>query len=187
MRIISGKFKGKKLLIPKDNYTRPLKDVVKESIFNILHHSKLLNCNLSGSNVLDLFSGVGTFGLECISRNSKHVTFFENHYPALKILRKTIENLNCSKKTRIINKDVFNLKNTKTSLGYYEFIFLDPPFKEIRIKFLLNMLKEENILRKNSIILVHREREISVELPKDFKILINKNYGRSKILFGKFY
>ena len=78
MRIISGNFRGKKLLISKDKNTRPLKDNVKESIFNILEHSKLINYKISNSNILDLFSGFGSFGLECISRNSKHVTFFEN-------------------------------------------------------------------------------------------------------------
>ena len=70
MRIISGIFKGKKLIIPKDKHTRPLKDNVKESIFNILEHSNLINYKISNSNVLDLFSGVGSFGLECISRLS---------------------------------------------------------------------------------------------------------------------
>ena len=69
MRIIAGNFKGKKLLTPNDKFTRPLRDVVKESIFNILQHSKILKINLINSNVLDLFSGVGTFGLECLSRN----------------------------------------------------------------------------------------------------------------------
>ena len=77
MRIIAGNLRGKKLFIPNDNFTRPLKDAVKESIFNILKHSKLLNCDLLNSSILDLFSGVGTFGLECISRNSKHVTFLK--------------------------------------------------------------------------------------------------------------
>ena len=79
MRIISGNFKGKKLLIPNDNLTRPLRDTVKESIFNILEHSNLIKIQLYDSRILDLFSGIGSFGLECISRYSKHVTFFENH------------------------------------------------------------------------------------------------------------
>ena len=64
MRIISGNFKGKKIILPKDNLTRPLKDLTKESIFNIIKHSKLLNIELKNSNILDLFSGVGSFGLE---------------------------------------------------------------------------------------------------------------------------
>ena len=76
MRIISGTFKGKKILEPKDFKTRPLKDLTKESIFNIIRHSKKLNVNLEESNVLDLFSGVGSFGLECLSRGAKKVVFF---------------------------------------------------------------------------------------------------------------
>ena len=79
MRIISGNFKGKKILQPKDKLTRPLKDLTKESIFNILKHSILLNIELESSNILDLFSGVGSFGLECLSRGAKNVTFIESY------------------------------------------------------------------------------------------------------------
>ncbi len=186
MRIIAGDLRGKKLLIPNDNFTRPLKDAVKESIFNILQHSKLLNCDLSNSSILDLFSGVGTFGLECISRNSKHVTFFENHLPAIKMLKKNIQNLNCFSKTKIIEKDVFSLEKLNTDIKNYEFIFLDPPFKEIRIKFLLNMLKNKKVFKKESIVLIHRDKNTLDHFPEDFKVIIDKKYGRSRILFGKF-
>ena len=87
MRIISGSFKGKKILLPKDKLTRPLKDLTKESIFNILKHSKLLNVELESSNILDLFSGVGSFGLECLSRGAKNVTFLES-YKCIKCFKK---------------------------------------------------------------------------------------------------
>ncbi len=76
MRIISGQFKGKKLLKPNDQKTRPLKDLVKESLFNIIKHSKKLNINLEESNILDLFAGVGSFGLEALSRGAKNVLFY---------------------------------------------------------------------------------------------------------------
>ena len=88
MRIISGKFKGKKLFLPSDKNTRPLKDMVKESIFNLLEHSNKFDLRLSNSSVLDLFSGCGSFGIECISRGSKNVYFFENYLKALEILKK---------------------------------------------------------------------------------------------------
>ena len=65
MRIISGFFKGKKIFEPNDIKTRPLKDLTKESIFNILNHSKKFNVELKNSVILDLFSGVGSFGIEC--------------------------------------------------------------------------------------------------------------------------
>ena len=67
MRIISGKFKGKSINFLKNSITRPLKDSVKENIFNILAHSPEIKIKIENSNVLDLYSGVGSFGLECIS------------------------------------------------------------------------------------------------------------------------
>ncbi len=186
MRIISGNLKGKKLLIPRDEVTRPLRDAVKESLFNLLQHSKVLNFELHNSDVLDLFSGVGTFGLECISRNCKHVTFFENHSPALEMLKRNIKNLRCDTKTKIIEKDVYQLPKIKIELEKFDIIFLDPPFKDKDISILLEIIKEKSLLKKNGIILIHREEKILDIFPKDFNILVNKIYGRSKIIFGKF-
>ena len=100
MRIISGSFKGKKILLPKDKLTRPLKDLAKESIFNILKHSKLLNIELESSNVLDLFSGVGSFGLECLSRGAKNVTFMESYTDVLSVLKKNIDNYKSAKSNK---------------------------------------------------------------------------------------
>ena len=71
MRIISGFLKGKKIDFLKSTTTRPLRDFVKESIFNVMQHSTLINVSLDGANVLDLYSGVGSFGIECISRGAK--------------------------------------------------------------------------------------------------------------------
>ena len=80
MRIISGLFKGKKILVPKDIKTRPLKDLTKESIFNVIVHSQKFKIDLENSNILDLFSGVGSFGIECLSRGAEKVTFVENFW-----------------------------------------------------------------------------------------------------------
>ena len=78
MRIIGGNLRGKKILTPTDKSTRPLRDLVRESIFNIIEHSKNEFVNLNRAKVLDLFSGTGSFGLECISRGAAKVYFFEN-------------------------------------------------------------------------------------------------------------
>ena len=88
MRIIAGNFKGKKILQPKDKKTRPLKDLTKESIFNILTHSNKFSTRLQNANVLDLYSGVGSFGLECLSRGSSHLTFIENYSHVLSYFEK---------------------------------------------------------------------------------------------------
>ena len=110
MRIISGKFKGKKILEPNDLNTRPLKDLTKESIFNIIKHSNKFTINLENSEILDLFSGTGSFGIECISRGAKFVTFVENYSGILPILKK---NLVKTKKLKLRKIRKKNLRKQK--------------------------------------------------------------------------
>ena len=74
-RIISGKFRGKKINLPNDKTTRPLRDLVKEALFNVIKHSNKINIDLKDSVILDLFSGSGSFGLEAISRGAKKCLF----------------------------------------------------------------------------------------------------------------
>ena len=75
MRIIAGRLKGTILHLPKDKSTRPLKDLVRESIFNLLSHSNKISLKLENSNILDLYAGTGSFGLECLSRQADRVCF----------------------------------------------------------------------------------------------------------------
>ena len=93
MRIVGGYLKGRKILNTLDKSTRPLKDLVRESIFNILEHSKGQLPKLNNSYVLDLFSGTGSFGIECLSRGARKVIFFENYFNSIKILKKNIISL----------------------------------------------------------------------------------------------
>ena len=185
MRIIAGQFKGRKILEPTDKKTRPLKDLVKESIFNIINHSKKFDLNLKNSNVLDLFSGVGSFGLEALSREANSVIFVENYQVSLLILKKNIKNFKLKEKCKIINADIFNDLNFKTLKKKINIIFLDPPFKEKNISLILSKIKEANILDKNGIIIIHRNFKENDLFP-ELKILEEKKYGLSKILFCKF-
>ena len=184
MRIISGNFKGKKILLPKDKLTRPLKDLTKESIFNILKHSKLLNIELESSNVLDLFSGVGSFGLECLSRGAKNVTFLESYADVLSVLKKNINNLNQQNQTKVIEKDIFAENTLKLLNDKFDIIFMDPPYKEKKLFFLLNVITELELLNNGGIIIIHRHKKEEDDLPKEFNLILEKNYGISKIIFG---
>jgi len=184
MRIISGNFKGKKILLPKDKLTRPLKDLTKESIFNILKHSKLLNIELESSNTLDLFSGVGSFGLECLSRGAKNVTFMESYTDVLSVLKKNINNLNQQNQTKVIEKDIFAENTLKLLNDKFDIIFMDPPYKEKKLFFLLNVITELELLNNGGIIIIHRHKKEEDDLPKEFNLILEKNYGISKIIFG---
>ena len=185
MRIISGNFKGKKILLPKDKLTRPLKDLTKESIFNIIKHSKLIDTSIENSNILDLFSGVGSFGLECLSRGAASVTFLESYKEVLTVLKENIENLKQQDFSNIIEKDIF-VENTLISLNNkFDIIFMDPPYKEKKIADLLNTIIKLKLLKDNGIIVIHRHKKEKDIFPNKFNIVINKNYGISKIIFGK--
>ncbi len=183
MRIISGYFKGKKILNPNDLKTRPLKDLTKESIFNIIEHSSKFKINLENSEILDLFSGTGSFGIECLSRGVRYVTFVENYVGILPILKKNINSLKSIKNYSIIEKDILNNFNFKNLKKQFDIIFLDPPYKEKQLKKILFSLIEEKILKLEGIIIIHRHKRQTDNLPNTIKILEEKKYGISKILF----
>ena len=183
MRIISGKFKGKKILEPKDLNTRPLKDLTKESIFNIIQHSNKFKINFENSEILDLFSGTGSFGIECISRGAKFVTFVENYKEILPILKKNLANLKLVSNYSIIEKNIFDNFNLKEFEKQFDIIFLDPPYKEKNLKDVLLYLIDEKILKLGGIIIIHRHKKQIDTLPNQIKILEEKRYGISKILF----
>jgi len=172
--------------MPNDKTTRPLKDMAKESIFNILTHAKYVNFHLKDSKVLDLFSGIGSFGLECISRGSKFVFFLENYPPVLEILKKNILNLECENKSKVIDIDAFKINsNTFEEDQKFQIIFCDPPYKEKKIELLLKNIIEMNILEKSGIIIIHRKKGDLNTYPKKFKVIDIKNYGLSTFVFGK--
>ena len=187
MRIIGGKFKNKKILLPSDKLTRPLKDIVRESIFNVIEHSNLIENEILNSSILDLYSGSGSFGLECLSRGASRVDFCENYPPTFEILKKNLNHLNCANHADIYNDTVFNfIKNLKKNNIKYDFIFMDPPYKEKLLSELLKEIFEANILSKKGIIIIHRHKNEKDDFQKFFKILEEKKYGISKIIFGKF-
>ena len=185
MRIISGKYKGKKLFLPKDKNTRPLKDLVKLSIFNLLDHSKKIEKKLENSSILDLFSGSGSFGLECLSRGSKIVYFFENYIEAIKILEKNLSLLKNEKNFKVFKKDCFEffVSNQKINRKF-DVIFLDPPYKENRINKLIEKIIEKKILYTGGVFVIHRHKKDKTEITNKIKIFDVRNYGLSKVYFA---
>ena len=149
MRIISGNFKGKKILEPKDVYTRPLKDLTKESIFNIINHSNKFRVKIEGSVILDLFSGVGSFGIECLSRKADKVYFVENYKNVLPILKKNLSGLKSINNFEIIEKNIYSEDVFKNLNQIFDIIFLDPPYKDKNIEKTLLKIKNSNILKRN--------------------------------------
>ena len=185
MRVISGNLKGKKISLPDDKKTRPLRDLVKESIFNLIEHSNKFKLELNNSNILDLFSGTGSFGIECISRNAQKVTFVENYDLALNILKKNIKFLGIQDKSEIIEENCFNFLESKKFFNKkFNLIFMDPPYKEDKINLIVDQIKERGILDKNAILIIHRHKKDNINISDKLNILDERNYGLSKIIIG---
>tara|TARA_Y100000816_G_scaffold144888_1_gene102776 strand:+ start:6211 stop:6780 length:570 start_codon:yes stop_codon:yes gene_type:complete len=187
MRVISGKFKGKKLLEPKDNETRPLKDLTKESIFNVINHSNKFEINIKNACVLDLFSGIGSFGIECLSRGASHVTFVEKYNLALPILKKNIIDLKSNVSYEIIESDILDDFDFKNLGKNFDIIFLDPPYKLKNLENIIDTIIKKKLLKDNGIIIIHRHKKEIDRFPTNFQIIEEKNYGISKILFGSYF
>ena len=183
MRIISGTFRGKKILEPINFKTRPLKDLVKESIFNIINHSNKFQINLNNSFILDLFSGVGSFGLECLSRGVKEVIFVENYVGALPILKKNLESLKTIKNYKILKKNIYEENIFLNLQNQIDIIFMDPPYKDKNLNSIFENIKNTKILKKNGIIILHRHKNEKDIFPEGFEIVEEKKYGLSKIIF----
>ncbi|MDC6465494.1 16S rRNA (guanine(966)-N(2))-methyltransferase RsmD [Pelagibacteraceae bacterium] len=190
MRIIAGKFKGMTLSETTGNNTRPLKDMVKESIFNFLNHSNKIFFQFENSSILDLYSGTGSFGLECLSRNAKIVFFVERENEAIKILEKNIEKLNVKNISKIYYNDIFDImeKNNKlytSSIHNYKFdiIFCDPPFNDVNIIRLIKLIIEKKILNKDGILIFHRHKDSKEDIANYLKVIDERIYGVSKIFF----
>ncbi len=185
MRIISGSLKGKSISFLKNLNTRPLKDIVKENIFNIIKHSNLINVKIEKSYILDLYSGIGSFGIECISRGADKVTFVEKDILAVNVLKTNLAKLSITERSEILNKsieDAFkNILNKK-----YNIFFFDPPFADSTFVKNLRFIKENELYDRNHLIIIHREKKTIDEIEDFMKIINIKKYGRSKIIFGSF-
>jgi 16S rRNA (guanine966-N2)-methyltransferase len=125
MRIIAGNFRGRKLLPPASQITRPITDRVKQSLFDILMPS------LAAAVVYDCFAGTGSMGLESLSRNASAAVFFEMDRSAQQRLRQNIASLGVERTSRIIAGDIFRLLGKAADLPPADIIFLDPPYRMV--------------------------------------------------------
>ena len=184
MRIIRGTLKGKSINFLKNKNTRPLKDSVKESIFNILNHSNLIKTDIQNSNILDLYSGIGSFGIESLSRNAKRVTFIEKDINAANILKENLKKLSIFQKSKIFTDKIENVLSRLEEK--FNIFFLDPPFADENYFLNLELIKNRKIFEENHIVIIHREKRSKENFGNILHIVETKQYARSKIFFGKF-
>jgi len=163
MRIIAGTKRGMKLLSPKTQVSRPITDRVKESLFSVLYNYDLP----AGARVADLFSGVGSMGLEALSRGAIFAAFVEKDHDVLCILKKNIERAGFSGVSKVIKANAFKAGAAAGEGGAYDLVFVDPPYAAAKdagegsaLSDLLNLLGEQ--LAPGAIVVVRTSEGVSL-------------------------
>ena len=160
MRVITGKARGITLLTPDGMLTRPTSDRVKEALFSIIQF------DVPGARVLDLFGGTGQLGIEALSRGAKSAVFVDEREDACKLIRENLKKTRLENDGRVVRSDYLDyLKKCKE---HYDIILLDPPYAEVFLENALKMITEIDILQSGGIIIA--ERPSGKELPWDFEV-----------------
>ncbi len=180
MRVISGKLKGRKILGYDISGTRPTMDRVKESIFSMIQNY------IHNSQVLDLFSGSGNYGIECISNGARMVYFNDYNSKCTKVINDNLINMNVLDSSKITNLDYKKaLKYYKDNNIKFDLVFLDPPYKNHIINEILSFLLDNKLLNNEALViceLTNVEEFISSELV----LFKEKTYGEKIVLIYKY-
>ncbi|WDI78470.1 16S rRNA (guanine(966)-N(2))-methyltransferase RsmD [Candidatus Purcelliella pentastirinorum] len=170
IRIISGKWKGKKIIIPNIKTLKPTKDIIKETLFNWIEPY------IYKSSCLDCFAGSGSLGLEALSRNASSVIFLEKDINIIKILKKNI------KKLKILNTKIINtnaIKWIKKNEKKYNLIFIDPPFQTNLITEITHKIEINKCLKNESLIYIEQNnKNKNITLPKNW-IIYKTNHSKN--------
>jgi 16S rRNA (guanine966-N2)-methyltransferase len=167
MRIIAGEFRGRRLLPPEGDVTRPITDRVKQSLFDILAPL------LPGARVYDCFAGTGSMGLECLSRGAAEAVFFEADRSALGRLRRNVEAVSAGDRSRVVRGDVFRWfeepRNAREAEARIDVIFLDPPYRFLRerpepLRQLATLMATRHLAPDGTLVFRH-DADDALELP----------------------
>ena len=173
MRVITGKARGVQLKTPDGMLTRPTADRVKEALFSII------NFDLPGAAVLDLFGGTGQLGIEALSRGAKSAVFVDQREDACKIIRENLRRTRMETQGRVVRSDY--LDYLRRSREKFDIILLDPPYAEVFLENALKCITEIDILQSGGIIVA--ERPLGKELPWEFDgYTRSRDYKYGKVL-----
>lgn len=183
MRVIAGKAKGKRLKAPPGLSTRPVTDMIKEALFNVL------GSDIMGSRFLDLFAGSGSVGIEALSRGAAQVVFIDLDDRAIRVLKENLDNCKFDSQCfEIYRNDVFRALDIMERKKYrFDYIYIDPPFsdEEIFDRILYRMDKGE-IMNQDARMIIRTRRQKN--LPLDLECLMEyraDNYGESTLHYYK--
>ncbi len=181
MRIVGGRFRGRRISAPEGRGTRPTTDRVREAVFNILEHADFAP-PLDGARVLDGFAGSGALGLEAASRGARFVLFVETDARARAVIRSNVEALGLSGTTKIWRRDVTRMGRC-APMKPFDMVFLDPPYGQGLGTTALKALAEGGWLRAGALAVVEEEERSLLEIPDSFTLADRRTYGDTAVHF----
>ncbi len=181
MKILTGKLKGRSIVFKPNPHLRPTADKVRQALFNMLQGE------IEGKNVLDLFSGTGALGLEALSQEAAFVTFVESDKMQLKKIRESLEAFGLADQARTVCADgIEAIKNLAQDGQFFDLIFIDPPYDEGLGQRALSALAISKILHEDTLIILEsRKREDFPKVVGKLARIRENRYGDTKISFYK--
>ena len=183
MRIITGRARGIKLNTLEGENTRPTSERAKEAVFSMIQF------DLEGREVLDLFAGSGQMGLEAVSRGAASATFIDKSKDAAKIISQNMEKTKLSESCRLFNSDVNDFIRVTRGRKKYDVVFIDPPYALRAVVPTLKALLEADMLKPTSIVVCESEEsdifESDAAFAEKFEVIKRAKYGMAHITIIK--
>ena len=179
MRVISGKYKGRKLFSPNGDRVRPTTDRIKESIFNILVSKDVLG----DAFVLDLFCGTGSLGIEALSRGPERAVFVDIDLESLELTKKNLQHIKAGNDEFETYHADYKLAIRKLEGKVFDVIFLDPPYAKDNYLDCLDLIIQSQILSKNGIIVFEHAPSQCLQNKEERYIIDTRNMGKTRVSF----
>jgi 16S rRNA (guanine966-N2)-methyltransferase len=183
MRIVGGRWRGRSLAGTKSDALRPTSDRLRETLFNILQHS--YDDPIEGARVLDLFAGTGAMGLEALSRGATFALFVDDGAQARGLIRENVESLGAGGATRLFRRDATRMGAAAPNAPF-SLVFCDPPYGKDLAPKALRSCGEGGWLTPDALVVVEEAQGIEVFLPEGFDEIERRDYGETKVVFGRF-
>lgn len=184
MRIISGSRKGKHLIAPNSQTTRPTSDRGRQGVFNILEHANWSN-GIIDAKVLDVFAGTGAMALEALSRGAKDAVFIENDKSALAIIKENIAACRFGESTKVLPQDARNIGAPSKNIEPRDLVFIDPPYSSDLAKIAIEALIANNWLSENAVLVLEQHKTAAAPEIEGQEIVKAVNYGLNGFWFLK--
>ena len=184
MRIVGGTLRGRILVAPKGQSTRPTADRTRQALFNVLEHAAW-SPGLAGLRIADLYAGTGALGLEALSRGAASCVFVEHAPAARDDLIRNIRDLKCEDRAQVWITSAETLPSRPVGdQEPFDLVFLDPPYREEMISKALASLKDGGWLLPNALLVVETNAQEPLDAP-GYELIDERDYGETRVRFLK--